>query len=191
MEEKKESLYDAFYAKDNNMDGSSGVEHLIVNQQVVGSIPTRPSNENNAVTYALNQVAVLGYFNEKFPKSQWRIQYLWNPFSMDYACFLLTKKEQKVWNPFSDSEGTAKSLRANLKREFPDFQFKEEFFDGRDYDQEFLLQFLISIGYEYSVDRRLRELMNPFTKEIIIVHYDENNEPYLLVDGKKIYRKGR
>lgn len=142
----------------------------------------------DAVKYALSQVEVIKFFKEEYPLSEYRIQYMWNPFTLDYASFALVKKDQEMWNPFSE-KGLAKHLREDIKRVNPDFLFKEEFFNGRDYDQEFLLQFLMSIGYEYSTDRKLRELMNPFTKEKIVVHYDENDEPYVLVDGKKIYRK--
>jgi len=137
-----------------------------------------------------DELDVMRYIQETFPQSEWVIQYMWNPFNLVYTSFGLIKRDQKTWNPFNDSDGMAKTLRETISVKFPNFKFEEEW-NGKEYDQEFLLQFLISLGYEYPADKKLRELMNPFSGEKIIIHYDENDEPYLIVDGERQYRKGR
>lgn len=141
----------------------------------------------DAVKYSLNQFRVIKFFYENYPKAEWKICYFNNPFSLEYMTFLLLRKNQEMYNPFSD-DGLAKNLREVLKKDFPDFSLKEEFYHDRDYDQEFLLRFLISLGYDHPIDKKLRELYNPFTKEKITLHYDENNQPYLIVDGKRQYK---
>lgn len=137
----------------------------------------------------IDELNVRIFIQKTFPQNEWRIEYMWNPFSLKYTSFALIKKNQKTWNPFNDSEGLAKTLKETISSKYPSFKFEEEW-NGEEYNQEFLLQFLISLGYEYSEDRKLRELMNPYTMEKIVVHYDENDEPYLMVDGQKIYKKG-
>jgi len=132
--------------------------------------------KNDAVKYALNQISVIEFLKEKFPKSEYMIAYNWNPFNLEYMGFSLIRKELKAHNPFTD-EGLDENLYRMIMAKFPDFKFLEQLNEKRKYEKEFLLQFLITLQYEYSEDRLCRELFNPFTGEKLEVIYNEFNKP--------------
>lgn len=137
----------------------------------------------DGVKFLLSQVGAIEFFNEKYPKSEYKVAYNWNPFHLNWMGFSLIKKQQEKHNPFTD-EGLDSNLYKEIKKKYPYFKFEEQMGRKKSFDPEYLLQFLIKLGYEYPEDRYLRELQNPFTGEKLEILYDENNKPYAIKNSK-------
>jgi hypothetical protein len=159
------------YRKSNTLLRSSGVEHLIVNQNVAGSIPAVVAMKIDAVKFGLSKFGFINYMLRTYPISTHKICYYWNPYDLSYVGFGLCRIENGG-NPFSDTNYM--KLREVINKNYPDMKFDEEL-DGRNYDQEFMRKFLVLLGYYCPEEKVLREIVNSFTNKVIArVTYDEN-----------------
>lgn len=131
---------------------------------------------------------IIKFLHEEFPKKDFKIVYIYNPFVLGYAVGYLLNGNHKVFGHIGQSI-TPMKLYEIINEKYQELEFDEIVnielgglfkYNGEKYGQyNHLFQFLINdCGYKYSKNRIVRYMVNPITNEKHYVTYNYDGSPY-------------
>lgn len=126
--------------------------------------------------------------HEKFPKKDFKVTYIYNPFVLGYAVGYLLNGNHKQYGHMGQSI-TPMKLYDIISVKYQELEFDELInietggvfkYNGESYGQyNHMFQFLINdCGYKHSKNRIVRYMENPISNRKYYVNYNYDGSPY-------------